>query len=95
MDGIEACRELRQIRDLQNTIITFLTARHEDYSQIAAFDVAQMITLLTHVKPDYLSKSSSLLRRLHSGNSLEPFEVNGITVDTEKRLVTYKAQSTA
>ena len=43
MDGIEACRELRQIRDLQNTIITFLTARHEDYSQIAALTLAQMI----------------------------------------------------
>ena len=39
MDGIETCRELRAIPDLKKTIITFLTARNEDYSQIAGFEV--------------------------------------------------------
>lgn len=93
MDGIEACRELRQIRDLQNTIITFLTARHEDYSQIAAFDVGADDYIPKPVKPRLLVKKvQSLLRRLQNGNSMESIEANGITIDTEKRLVTYKAK---
>ena len=38
MDGIETCREIKQIPQLENAIIVFLTARSEDYSQIAGFD---------------------------------------------------------
>ena len=38
MDGIEACEQLRELPELANTIITFLTARNEDYSQVAGFD---------------------------------------------------------
>ena len=38
MDGIEVCRELRAISEFENTIIAFLTARSEDYSQIVGFD---------------------------------------------------------
>ena len=38
MDGIEACENIRKIPELQDTIITFLTARSEDYSQVAGFD---------------------------------------------------------
>ena len=38
MDGIETCREIKQIPQLKNSIIVFLTARGEDYSQIAGFD---------------------------------------------------------
>src|SRR4051812_8889661 len=39
MDGIETCREIREISELKDVMITFLTARNEDYSQIAGFDV--------------------------------------------------------
>jgi len=46
MDGIEACEKLRGIPDLSNTIITFLTARGEDYSQVAGFDAGAMIISL-------------------------------------------------
>ncbi len=38
MDGIETCEEIKKIPPLSNTLITFLTARGEDYSQIAGFD---------------------------------------------------------
>ena len=38
MDGIETCEEIRKIPELNDTIITFLTARSEDYSQLAGFD---------------------------------------------------------
>ena len=46
MDGIEACEVIRNTSGLENTIITFLTARGEDYSQVAGFDAgADVITL--------------------------------------------------
>lgn len=38
MDGIEACEQIRKIPELSETVITFLTARGEDYSQVAGFD---------------------------------------------------------
>ena len=38
MDGIETCEEIRKLPDLENTLVSFLTARGEDYSQIAGFD---------------------------------------------------------
>ena len=38
MDGIEACERIREIKSLEDTIIAFLTARGEDYSQMAGFD---------------------------------------------------------
>ena len=38
MDGIETCEKLRELSEMKNTIIAFLTARGEDYSQIAGFD---------------------------------------------------------
>ena len=38
MDGMEACENIRKIPELNNVIITFLTARSEDYSQVAGFD---------------------------------------------------------
>ncbi|MCK6648304.1 MAG: response regulator, partial [Bacteroidia bacterium] len=39
MDGIETCREIREIPGLKDVMIAFLTARNEDYSQIAGFEV--------------------------------------------------------
>jgi two-component system alkaline phosphatase synthesis response regulator PhoP len=38
MDGMEACENIRKIPELSNVLITFLTARSEDYSQVAGFD---------------------------------------------------------
>ena len=38
MDGIEACEKIRTIKNLENTLIAFLTARNEDYSKVAGFD---------------------------------------------------------
>jgi two-component system alkaline phosphatase synthesis response regulator PhoP len=46
MDGIEACAEIRKIPDLKKTLIIFLSARSEDYSQIAGLMQELMITSL-------------------------------------------------
>ncbi len=65
MDGIEACEILRNTPELENTIITFLTARGEDYSQVAGFDAGADDYITKPVKPKVLvSKVKALLRRL-------------------------------
>ncbi|UYW01290.1 response regulator transcription factor [Flavobacterium agricola] len=64
MDGIEACEQLRKLPELQNTLITFFTARGEDYSQIAGFDAGADDYISKPVKPKVLvSKVKALLRR--------------------------------
>ena len=65
MDGIEACENIRRIPELESTIITFLTARSEDYSQVAGFDAGADDYISKPIKPKVLvSKVKALLRRL-------------------------------
>lgn len=65
MDGMEACENIRKIPELQDTIITFLTARSEDYSQVAGFDAGADDYITKPIKPKVLvSKVQALLRRL-------------------------------
>ncbi|NKI26139.1 response regulator transcription factor [Arenibacter sp. 6A1] len=65
MDGIETCGIIRKTPGLENTIIAFLTARGEDYSQMAGFDAGADDYITKPIKPKVLvSKVKSLLRRL-------------------------------
>jgi two-component system, OmpR family, alkaline phosphatase synthesis response regulator PhoP len=64
MDGVEACRLLRAMPELQNTFIVFLTARSEEYSEVAAFDVGADDYITKPIKPRALmSRISALFRR--------------------------------
>ena len=64
MDGIEACQIMRNTPGLENTVITFLTARGEDYSQLAGFDAGADDYIQKPIKPKVLvSKIKALLRR--------------------------------
>ncbi|MFO8128392.1 MAG: response regulator transcription factor [Bacteroidales bacterium] len=75
MDGIETCQEIKKINTLQNTIVIFLTARGEDYSQVAGFDAGADDYVTKPIKPGVLtSRVKALLRRYRE-------EVNG---ETEK-----------
>ena len=70
MDGIEACERIREQSDLAEIIITFLTARGEDYSQVAGFDAGADDYIAKPIKPKVLvSKVKALLRRLKSEDS--------------------------
>ncbi len=69
MDGMEACEQIRKIDALQNVVITFLTARGEDYSQVAGFDAGADDYITKPVKPKVLvSKVKALLRRFKKVN---------------------------
>jgi two-component system alkaline phosphatase synthesis response regulator PhoP len=92
MDGVEACVELRKIADLQNTVICFLTARSEDYSQIAAYDSGADDYVSKPIKPRVLiSKIGALLRRNDLKNGVNESQIissAGIEIDKEKYIVT-------
>ena len=54
MDGIETCEELRKMPEAANAVIAFLTARGEDYSQIAGFDAGADDYIAKPIKPKVL-----------------------------------------
>jgi len=67
LDGIETCNQLRKIPGMQNSLIVFLTARGEDYSQIAGFEAGADDYITKPVKPKVLiSRIQALLRRFRS-----------------------------
>jgi two-component system alkaline phosphatase synthesis response regulator PhoP len=70
MDGIETCEEIKSKPDLKDTIIAFLTARGEDYSQIAGFDAGADDYITKPVKPKVLvSRIRALLKRYNSADN--------------------------
>lgn len=90
MDGIETCREIREIPGLKDVMIAFLTARNEDYSQIAGFEVGADDYINKPIKPRVLiSRIKALLRRsgsLDKGTN-EKVDMGGIKIDRERYLV--------
>lgn len=87
MDGIEACEQIRTFPELKNTIITFLTARSEDYSQLAGFEAGADDYITKPIKPKVLvSKIKALLRRLNEADLKENtafIKVGDLTIDRE------------
>ncbi len=87
MDGIEACEVIRNTKGLENTIITFLTARGEDYSQVAGFDAGADDYITKPIKPKVLvSKVKALLRRLkeESAAAEDIVQVGNIVINREE-----------
>lgn len=63
-DGVETCRQIREIPEMQNSFVIFLTARAEEYSEIAAFEVGADDYIIKPIKPRALmSRLSALFRR--------------------------------
>jgi len=91
MDGIEACEIIRKNPEHNNTTIMFLTARGEDYSQVAAFDAGADDYVTKPIKPKILmSKVKSLLRRLVNLDlNEEPIQIGNLLIDRETYNVTY------
>jgi two-component system alkaline phosphatase synthesis response regulator PhoP len=81
MDGIEACEIIREDQVVGKTLITFLSARGEDYSQIAALNAGADDYITKPIKPKVLlSKVKSLLRRI-SNDQNEIIEFENLTID--------------
>ncbi|MCB9426562.1 MAG: response regulator transcription factor [Flavobacteriales bacterium] len=86
MDGIEACENLRQMPELKDVIITFLTARSEDYSQVAGLDAGADDYITKPIKPKILvSKVKALLRRLKTTEThTDTLSIGDIEINREE-----------
>lgn len=89
MDGVELCQELRSLQEFEDTLIIFLTARGEDYSQIAGFEVGADDYVTKPVRPKVLiARVKALLKRRTRGPVHEErIEIDNLIIDTDKREV--------
>lgn len=89
MDGIETCQEIRMLPQLNKTLIAFLTARNEDYSQIAGFDAGADDYIAKPIRVKVLvSRIKAMLKRMESSRpeTLVPQDRN-IVIDRERYLI--------
>jgi len=86
MDGIEACGKIREIPELSETVITFLTARGEDYSQLAGFEAGADDYITKPIKPKVLiSKVKALLRRFKDDDKkVEAIKLGNLVINREE-----------
>jgi two-component system, OmpR family, alkaline phosphatase synthesis response regulator PhoP len=89
MDGIETCREIREQKGLSDVLIAFLTARSEDYTQIAGFEVGADDYITKPIKPRvFISRVKALLRRLQTSTETEGnMQFGDVRIDKEKHSV--------
>jgi len=88
MDGMEACVQIREDSQLKHTIIAFLTARGEDYSQIAGFDAGADDYISKPIKPRVLvSRIKGLLRRNAPDDKSKEANTAGISIDKDRYVV--------
>jgi two-component system alkaline phosphatase synthesis response regulator PhoP len=93
LDGVETCRLLRSKKEFAETPVAFLTARNEDFSQIAALDVGGDDYITKPIKPRVLmSRINALLRRSsrNTDNDQAPIELHDLVIDKQKVMV-YRA----
>ena len=90
MDGIETCRQMRELVQLNNSVITFLTARNEEYTQISGFDMGADDFITKPIKPRvFLSRVKALLRRYKSDKPPVSaiIDLGDLKIDMEKHMV--------
>ena len=91
MNGIEACNRIRKSNNLKDVIITFLSARSEDFSKIAGFEAGADDYITKPIKPKVLlSKVKALLRRKNSGDNQTIIQINDLIIDRSKYSVKLK-----
>ncbi len=94
LDGIEVCRQLREDEDFDNTMIAFLTARGEDYTQVAALDHGGDDFIVKPIRPNVLrSRLKALLRRKkRQTEDQNTYEISDLILDRVKFEVTLEGK---
>jgi two-component system alkaline phosphatase synthesis response regulator PhoP len=88
MDGIVTCEEIRRHEELSSTIIAFLTARSEDYSQIAGFNAGGDDYITKPIRPKVLvSRIKALLKRYEQNSMPAGQTTPGVSIDRERFVV--------
>lgn len=93
-DGIETCQDLRQIKELQNTLIVFLSARSEEFSQLAGFQAGANDYVVKLIKPRILISKINALLQLTSnvGKNANVIEIGDLKIDKDNVKVTKSGQ---
>ncbi|MGA9212037.1 response regulator transcription factor [Kaistella sp.] len=93
-DGIETCQELRQIKELQNTLIVFLSARSEEFSQLAGFQAGANDYVVKIIKPKILISKINALLQLTSkvSNEVKVLKIGDLMIDKDNVKVTKSGQ---
>ena len=91
MDGITACEKMRELPELENVVITFLTARNEDYSEIAGLEAGADDYIDKPIQPKvFVAKIKSLLRRRLNIEKNDIITFNDITIEKSKFKVKFQ-----
>ncbi|MBR77124.1 MAG: DNA-binding response regulator [Flavobacteriales bacterium] len=94
MDGIETCEKVREIESLDSTLILFLTARSEEYSELAGFSAGADDYVTKPIKPKLLiSRVNALLRRKGKNKDQKLIKIEHIEIDKDKHLLLHKGDS--
>lgn len=97
IDGVETCRRIREIPELQKAFVIFLTARSEEYSEVAAFDVGADDYITKPIKPRaLLSRIQAVFRRDTKHDQPSTIiEVDGLRIDRTSYTVTVNGKETS
>ena len=93
-DGIETCQELRLIKELKNTLIVFLSARSEEFSQLAGFEAGANDYVVKLIKPKVLTSKINALLQLSSKvtQDAKVIEIGDLKIDKDNVKVTKSGQ---
>ena len=90
MDGMEVCQRIRDIQELEEVLILFLTARSEEYSELAGFDAGADDYITKPIKPKLLiSRVNAILKRKRSTKEDFQIQIGNINIDKEKHMLRY------
>lgn len=93
MDGIEVCEKIREIKALNQTLILFLTARSEEYSELAGFTAGADDYVTKPIKPKLLiSRVRAILKRKRVGNQPSKIQIGDIHINKDKHTFYYNNQ---
>ncbi|MFC6268857.1 response regulator transcription factor [Frigoriflavimonas asaccharolytica] len=94
-DGIETCQELRQIKKLQKTLIVFLSARSEEFSQLAGFDAGANDYVVKLIKPKILISKVNALFQLTAQvyDDAKKIVIGNLTIDKDNFKVLQNGKS--
>ncbi|MHA8077032.1 response regulator transcription factor [Aquirufa sp. TARAVU-A1A] len=94
MDGIETARKMKLMPELKNTIILFLTARSEEFTEVAAFDAGAHDYIIKPIKPRALvSRINALLKRETTEETQDIIEIGGLVINRTQYAATFEGRA--
>lgn len=94
MDGIETARKIKAIPELKNTLILFLTARGEEFTEVAAFDAGAHDYIIKPIKPRALvSRINAILKRDTAEESQDIIAIGGLVINRTQYAATFEGRT--